>query len=191
MESGRPRPAFVPRPHKPATAAAGRGAGKSGATGRAARADLRLKATTLVANLFNKAGLRNFELVDPDEKPRTMKDYDVVWKGPDLIGGMRIVGRGTRKDAQTLGAALIAQDALICKGQFSSGIKSDRSAKAIDAVRLFTACRTARSWNALYSILPQPKGGFVMIVQLASGGLDRLQDVDERMFNALPAVLKK
>lgn len=183
VEAGRPRPIFNARINNPARA--GR------ATASRSRTHLRLKATTLVANLFNKAGLSHFELLDPDAKPPSMKSYDVVWKGPGLIGGMRIVARGTRSDAQKIGAGLIAQDALICKGNFTSGIKSDRSAKAIGAVRLFTACQAAKSWNALYSILPMPKGGFVMIVQLASGGLNRLQDADERMFNALPAVLEK
>jgi len=188
VETGRPRPAFVARPNTATKTAAGTGAGRGG---RSARTELRLKATTMMANLFNKAGLKDFELVDPDEKPSSMKDYDVVWKGPGVIGGMRIVGQGTRTDVQKVGASLIAQEALVCKGQFRSGIKSDRSAKAIGAVRLFTACDAPTGWNALYSILPLPKRGFVMIAQYAQGGLARLQDVDERMFGALPDVIEK
>jgi len=188
VETGRPRPAFVARPNATTKTAAGTGAGT---VGRSARAEIRLKATTMMANLFNKAGLKDFELVDPDEKPASMKGYDVVWKGPGVVGGMRIVGQGTRTDVQKVGASLIAQEALVCKGQFRSGIKSDRSAKAIGAVRLFTACDAPTGWNALYSILPLPKRGFVLIAQYAQGGLARLQDVDERMFGALPAVIEK
>jgi hypothetical protein len=182
VEAGRPRPAFAARMPNPAGSRAAAG-------GTSSR--MRLKATTLVANLLNKAGLKDFELVDPDAKPAGMKDYDVVWKGPGVIGGLRIVGRGTQTDAQKLGAALIARDGLACKGKFSSGIKSDRSAKASGAVRLFSVCQTEKSWNALYSIQPLSKGGFVLIVQLALGDLGRLQDADERVFNALPAVLEK
>jgi len=185
VEAGRPRPAFVARVRNPAGSNAGARSGTKSV------AHMRLKATTLVANLFNKAGLSHFELVDPDAKPPSMKNYDVVWKGPGLLGGLRMVDRGTRTDAQKIGAALIAQDALVCKGQFSSGIKSDRSEKSAGAVRLFTACQTAKSWHALYSIHPRPKGGFVMIVQIARGALGRLREADERVFNALPAVLQK
>ena len=42
MESVRRRPAFVARPHKPATAAAGRGAGKSGGLDRLQDVDERM-----------------------------------------------------------------------------------------------------------------------------------------------------
>jgi hypothetical protein len=151
----------------------------------------RLKATTIIANLFNRAGLSQFTILAPDKKPPALANYDVVWKGPGIIGGLRIVGPESGLPADKITALLITQDAGACKGRFTSGIKADKGENAEGSVRFFTACAAATSWRSLYSVYPMSKGGFVIIGQVAQAKNQQLQTIDDRMFESLPAVLRE
>lgn len=156
----------------------------------AARAELRLRATTMVANMINRAGLRNTRILAPEEAPKRMRGYDVVWRGPGVLGGLQIIPPTKHMTAERLTAALMASDAASCKGAFKSGLKTDALTKSSRAVRLFTDCRGLESWRSLYSILPIPKGGgYIMVGQFAEAATDTLEETDRRIVEALPAVL--
>lgn len=155
------------------------------------RANLRLKATTMVANMINQSGLRNYRILDLDRVPKSLRHYDVVWRGPDVIGGLRFVTARRGLTATRLTAALLAGDAAACKGTFKSGLKSNNPAKSPQAVRAFTQCEGPDGWRALYSILPRPKGGFVLVRQVSIGRPEQLEDADRKIVEALPAVLSR
>lgn len=158
----------------------------------AARAELRLRATTMVANMINRAGLRDARILTPEQAPKRMRGYDVVWRAPGVLGGLQIIPPKKHLTAERLTAALLASDAAACKGSFKSGIKTDALSKSSRTVRLFTDCQGLESWRSLYSIMPIPKGGgFVMVGQFAEAATEKLEETDRKIVEALPAVLQR
>src|SRR5262249_24089191 len=49
----------------------------------------RERVMTLVANLFVQAGLSNMQMLSVEETPAALKNYDLVWKGPNLVGAAK------------------------------------------------------------------------------------------------------
>ena len=181
------------------TAAGGAASGGSNPFGKAApalptqpatsSAEARVSATAFVANLLNRAGLSQYEIMTGAEIPDFLRIYDVVWKGTGVFGMLRIVGPGQYQSVDQLAAAVIAKDSSECKGAFATGSQTIPASQGLTLRQLFTACEGDNKLYLVRTLVPLRSGGFYEIVHAASGERRQIDSANSQIVKILPAVM--
>ena len=90
----------------------------------------RARRWSFASNLLASAGITNYQLIDPAKNP--MPNFDVVWTYANGIIGA-IVGYKDMGavDLDEAANVVMADDAKVCKGDFASGKKIERTGEAV------------------------------------------------------------
>jgi hypothetical protein len=151
------------KPTQPPAAPVAGDQGTEPKTAASLPAELRLEATTLVANLLSQGDLTGYHILTAQEiqslNNPALATWHAVWREGNILGAMKIVPAAPGRTAATLSTELIADDSRNCSnGKFASGTSPD--GKSPGTIRLYTACVTDKvSWEAHYIVVPRDAGG--------------------------------
>lgn len=158
-------------------------------------AEQRLEATKVIANILAQRQMTGFQLLTAADLrsrdvPNLIKNAEVSWIGPKVIGILRIVPRSAARDAAQIAALMIGDDAQSCKGSFASGAVSDDAA---EIRRVYVACAPSNGVNyyIYYTIVPLADGTFYNIAHFSFEQPDSAQAAEENVRQAVFSVLRK
>jgi hypothetical protein len=155
-----------------------------------ASADARVVAVAFIANLLNRAGLSQYEILAGSDIPESLRKYDVVWKGPEAFGMLNIVSPGVYGTVDQLASSVIAQDSAVCKGSFATGSQSLPLSNGVAMRQLFTACEGPSKIYLVYTLVPLKTGGFYNIIHLENGQRQHIDSANSQIAKILPAVMQ-
>lgn len=130
--------------------AANRGTGRPAAEGASnpfengsdtERAELRVEAVTVAANILARSGMRDFELLDADKAPELLGEgFHAYWRSEAIYGGLVILP-DYDDSLEELASRAIGIVAGNCNGEFESGLRRNASVTQPRSIRFFVSCR--------------------------------------------------
>lgn len=157
-------------------------------------AEQRLEATKVIANILAQGQMSEFHILTASELndariPDEVRNADVSWIGPGVIGVLNVIPRGVMSDLDAIASAMIGSDAKACKGAFASGSVPDGNAGAIR--RVYVACRRneGEEFYIYYTIVARTDGSFYNIGHISRGGSEPARKAEENIRQAVYQVM--
>lgn len=83
-------------------------------------AEQRLEGTRIVAKILAQGDLTRFKLLTAEEiadlKSESLSKSDVVWRGDEVLGTLRIIPKSSGVTATDIATAIVSDDLKVCKG---------------------------------------------------------------------------
>jgi hypothetical protein len=165
-------------------------------TATGGNAEQRLEATQFAANLLAQEQMRGFRLLSSSELrasslPEFFRASDVVWQREGVTGSIRVLAGRAGQGAEELAAALIADDARNCRGEFASGRTADTDLPAIRRVQTYCSNQGGRPVVLAYLFLPMRGGVIYQMSTFANGDRQATTAEDQRLRDAVRAVAQR
>ncbi len=166
---------YAPPPRPPAPAP-----GISSAPPVTTAAQNREKIVTLMANLFIQAGVTGMQMLSAEETPEAVKQYDLAWRGPNLIGAAKYIAPARGVSAKAITDDIVASDAKSCPGKFLTGVRPDDSQDGVRFRRMFVNCEDlfGTVTRMYYVVFGTSDKGYYVIGNASREAEEKLNDVD-------------
>ena len=153
--------------------------------------EMQIEAIELASNFILKTTLHNPRVLNRSETPIAVASTGAAWSSDEAIGFVRIVPPKDGVKGLDVASAVVAMDALECKGKFASG----RTSELVDSdvvFRGFSSCDDSSGPRiSQYFIVSRKKGGFVLFSVVSSMKTDEAKAVakEERLADFRKAAL--
>jgi hypothetical protein len=125
------------------------------------------------------------QMLKPGEAPPELRQFDVAWRGPVVIGAARQTPPSPSVTAQAIADRILAGYARSCVGRSQRGVRPDSAEEAAYFRRVFIKCgELLRTTSIHYIVFGSPERGYVILANFSQKSAARLDALEDALARA-------